>query len=76
MFPSTSSRETLRLSGKQNSLFPSGAHIKCILLRNIKKVFKPIFAGVLVIKEMMMHFGLHTVRLVTSGDFRRLQYFA
>ena len=31
MFPSTSSRETLRLSGKQNSLFPSGAHIKCIL---------------------------------------------
>ena len=32
MFPSTSSRETLRLSGKQNSLFPSGAYIKCILL--------------------------------------------
>ena len=32
MFPSTSSRETLRLSGKQNSLFPSGAHIKCIIL--------------------------------------------
>ena len=32
MFPSTSSRETLRLSGKQNSLFPSGAHIKCIVL--------------------------------------------
>ena len=31
MFPSTSSRETLRLSEKQNSLFPSGAHIKCIL---------------------------------------------
>ena len=31
MFPSTSSRETLRLSGKQNSLFPSGAHIKCIM---------------------------------------------
>ena len=25
--------EELRLSGKQNSLFPSGAHIKCILLR-------------------------------------------
>ena len=22
----------MRLSGKQNSLFPSGAHIKCILL--------------------------------------------
>ena len=32
MFPSTSSRETLRLSGKQNSLFPSGAHIKCIMI--------------------------------------------
>ena len=31
MFPSTSSRKTLRLSGKQNSLFPSEAHIKCIL---------------------------------------------
>ena len=31
MFPSTSSGETLRLSGKQNSLFPSGAHIKGIL---------------------------------------------
>ena len=35
MFPSTSPRETLRLSGKQNSLFPSGAHIKCIMLNNI-----------------------------------------
>ena len=34
MFPSTSSRETLRLSGKQNSLFPSGAHIKCIITMN------------------------------------------
>ena len=32
MFPSTSSRETLRLSGKQNSLFPSGADIKCIIV--------------------------------------------
>ena len=32
MFPSTSSRETLRLSGKQNSLFPSGADIKCIVI--------------------------------------------
>ena len=31
MFPSTSSRETLTLSGKQNSLFPSGSHIKCIM---------------------------------------------
>ena len=31
MFPSTTSRETLRLLGKQNSLFPSGADIKCIL---------------------------------------------
>ena len=38
MFPSTSSRETLRLSGKQNSLFPSGAHIKCILFRKIQSV--------------------------------------
>ena len=36
MFPSTSYRETLRLSGKQNSLFPSGAHIKCILFHNHK----------------------------------------
>ena len=34
MFPETSSRETLTLSRKQNSLFPEGAHIinKCILL--------------------------------------------
>ena len=31
-FPSTSPRETLRLSGKQNSLFPSGAHSKCIIM--------------------------------------------
>ena len=31
MFPSTSSRETLGLSGKQNLLFPSGPYIKCII---------------------------------------------
>ena len=31
MFPSISSRETLRFSGKQNSLFPSRAYIKCII---------------------------------------------
>ena len=31
MFPSTSSRETSGLSGKQNQLFPSGPYIKCIL---------------------------------------------
>ena len=30
MFPSTSSWETSGLSGKQNSLFPSGPYIKCI----------------------------------------------
>ena len=35
MFPLTSSRETLRLSGKQNSLFPSGAHIKSIQYHRI-----------------------------------------
>ena len=27
--------------------------------------------GVLVIKEIIMHFGLHTVRLVTSGFFSK-----
>ena len=37
MFPSTSSRETLRLSGKQNSLFPEGAHIKCFVIKQGKK---------------------------------------
>ena len=31
MFPSTSSRETSGLSGKQNELFPSEPYIKCIL---------------------------------------------
>ena len=35
-FPSSLnvSVSTLRLSGKQNSLFPSGAHINCILYGN------------------------------------------
>ena len=32
MFPSTLSRETLRISGKQNKLFPLGADIKCIII--------------------------------------------
>ena len=27
-----SSRETLRLEGKQNSLFPEGVHIKCFVI--------------------------------------------
>ena len=36
MFPSTSSRETSGLSGKQNKLFPSGPYIKCILFISLK----------------------------------------
>ena len=32
MFPETKSRETLRLEGKQNSLFPEGVHIKCFVI--------------------------------------------
>jgi hypothetical protein len=40
MFPSTSSRETLRLSGKQNKVFPSGANIKCIIFYNCSTEFK------------------------------------
>ena len=30
--PETKSRETLRLEGKQNSLFPEGVHIKCFVI--------------------------------------------
>ena len=33
----TLSRETLRLSRKQNKLFPSGADIKCILSKTLCK---------------------------------------
>ena len=32
MFPEASPRGTLRVSGKQNSLFPEGSVIKCLLL--------------------------------------------
>ena len=32
MFPETKLRETLRLEGKQNSLFPEGVHIISALL--------------------------------------------
>jgi hypothetical protein len=35
MFPSTSSRETSRLSGKQNKIFLSEADIKCIIYTTI-----------------------------------------
>ena len=36
MFPSASPRGTLRVSGKQNSLFPLGPVIKCLLSNEIK----------------------------------------
>ena len=32
MFPETKSRETLRVEGKQNSLFPEGADTKCFVI--------------------------------------------
>ena len=35
MFPSASPRGTLRVSGKQNSLFPLGPVIKCLLLHAV-----------------------------------------
>ena len=34
MFPSASPRGTLRVSGKQNSLFPLGPVIKCLLFQS------------------------------------------
>ena len=36
MFPETKSRETLRLEGKQNSLFPLGAHISLLYSKERK----------------------------------------
>ena len=36
MFPSASPRETLRVSGKQNSLFPLGPVIKCLLYHDLQ----------------------------------------
>ena len=38
MFPETKSRETLRLEGKQNSLFPEGVHIKCLLYSKERRI--------------------------------------
>ena len=38
MFPSTSSRETSGLSGKQNQLSPSGSDIKCIIVRDSEPI--------------------------------------
>ena len=32
MFPETKSRETLRVEGKQNLIFPEGADIKCFVI--------------------------------------------
>ena len=37
MFPSTSSRETSGLSGKQDYLFPTGPDIKCTMLNSFKR---------------------------------------
>ena len=52
MFPETKSRETLRLEGKQNSLFPSGAHIKCILLYSKKRKIKNTYT-IIVFHDIM-----------------------
>ena len=45
--PETKSRETLRLEGKQNSLFPEGVHIKCfVICRHFVYLFtQPVEAG-------------------------------
>jgi hypothetical protein len=47
-FPSTSPRETLRLSGKQNKLFPSGADIKCILFEGVSMITKSLMLPFLI----------------------------
>ena len=54
MFRSTSSREKLRLSGKQNKLFPSGAaDIKCIILTHTPYVGSTlVFLPELVVIEL------------------------
>ena len=40
MFPSASPRGTLRVSGKQNSLFPEGPVIKCFVIPSNSKIEK------------------------------------
>ena len=65
MFPSTSSRETLRLSGKQNSLFPSGADIKCIILLTLNRVCHCF----LILSTIMSHVRSKTVfNRVNNGN--------
>ena len=44
MFPSASPRGTLRVSGKQNSLFPLGPVIKCLLFSSFSRC-SSIFVG-------------------------------
>ena len=59
MFPSTSSRETSRLLGKLNKLFPSGPCIKCIIFDFKKEGTET------------EHVAVATSKCVPSGIFRR-----
>ena len=63
MFPSTSSRETSGLEGKQNELFPSGPYIKCILYSKVGGIYKHFIDQSTVQK--------HECALIACKDFVR-----
>ena len=52
MFPSASPRGTLRVSGKQNSLFPFWPVIKCLLIRSHVTKNQPILVLILLSENL------------------------
>ena len=77
MFPSASPRGTLRVSGKQNSLFPLGPVIKCLISQfqsDCAKILvyyintNEIQSELFFIKEDNMFFS--HVKIAPSGAFR------
>ena len=58
MFPSASPRGTLRVSGKQNSLFPLGPGIKCLLFN---------LCGIILVPRVFRLFGQRVCARRESG---------
>ena len=72
MFPSASPRGTLRVSGKQNSLFPLGPVIKC-LLEHLSRLI--VFCFAFHVRNLTFNTSGSSKRQLKNSGFGVLDYF-
>ena len=68
MFPSASPRGTLRVSGKQNSLFPLWLVIKCLLFHTSSEIWNAMAWDRLLQNSSLIHLKIAVIKIQTGTN--------